>query len=47
MEVARVAGAFAIVGAAALVTLDAAGDCTQARVALTGVGLGAPKRCLS
>ncbi len=38
MEVARVAGAFAIVGAAALVTLDETGGCTTARVALTGVG---------
>ena len=38
MEVARVAGAFAIVGAASLVTLDEVGSCTHVRVALTGVG---------
>lgn len=38
MEVARVAGAFAIVGAAALVTLDDHDRCVRARLALTGVG---------
>jgi CO/xanthine dehydrogenase FAD-binding subunit len=38
MEVARVAGAFALVGAAALVTLDDADRCVRARLALTGVG---------
>lgn len=38
MEVARVAGAFAIVGAAALVTLDETNRCVKARVALIGVG---------
>ncbi|GIX48082.1 MAG: molybdopterin dehydrogenase [Candidatus Tectimicrobiota bacterium] len=37
-EVSRVWGAFALVGAAALVTLDDAGRCQQARLALTGVG---------
>lgn len=37
-EVSRVAGAFAIVGAAALVRLDSAGRCQQARLAFTGVG---------
>lgn len=38
LEVARVAGAFAIVGVAACVTLDEADRCLQARVALIGVG---------
>ena len=38
VEVARVAGAFAIVGAAVLLTLDPAGRCQRARVAFTGVG---------
>ncbi len=38
LEVARVAGAFAIVGVAARVTLDEADRCLQSRVALIGVG---------
>jgi CO/xanthine dehydrogenase FAD-binding subunit len=38
MEVARVAGAFAIVGAAVLLTLDTTGRCQHARLAFTGVG---------
>jgi carbon-monoxide dehydrogenase medium subunit len=38
LEVSRVAGAFAIVGAAALLTLDDAGRCQRARLAFTGVG---------
>ena len=38
VEVARVTGAFAIVGAAVLLTLDTAGRCPRARVAFTGVG---------
>jgi CO/xanthine dehydrogenase FAD-binding subunit len=38
LEVARVAGAFAIVGVAALLTLDAAGRGLRARLAFTGVG---------
>ncbi len=37
-ELARVAGAFAIVGAAARVTLDDADRCLDARVTLIGVG---------
>jgi CO/xanthine dehydrogenase FAD-binding subunit len=38
VEVARVTGAFAIVGAAVLLTLDTTGRCQRARVAFTGVG---------
>jgi CO/xanthine dehydrogenase FAD-binding subunit len=38
LEVARVAGAFAIVGAAVLLTLHESGHCQQARVVFTGVG---------
>jgi CO/xanthine dehydrogenase FAD-binding subunit len=38
LEVARVAGAFAIVGAAAVLTLHEAGRCERARLAFTGVG---------
>ncbi|MBI4607602.1 MAG: xanthine dehydrogenase family protein subunit M [Candidatus Rokubacteria bacterium] len=38
VEMARRAGDFALVGVAALLTLDAAGRCQQARLALCGVG---------
>lgn len=38
VEIARRAGDFALVGAAALVTLDDAGRATRARVALCGAG---------
>lgn len=38
MEVQRVAGAFAIVGAAALIGLHPDGRCRQARLAFTGIG---------
>ncbi len=38
LEVARVAGAFAIAGVAALVTLDEADRCVRARVTVIGVG---------
>ena len=38
VEMARRAGDYAMVGVAALVTLDASGRCRQARVALCGVG---------
>jgi CO/xanthine dehydrogenase FAD-binding subunit len=38
VEMARRAGDFALVGVAALVTLDEAGQCTRARIALCGVG---------
>jgi CO/xanthine dehydrogenase FAD-binding subunit len=38
LEVSRRHGDFALVGVAATVTLDGAGVCTAARVALTGVG---------
>jgi carbon-monoxide dehydrogenase medium subunit len=38
LEVCRVSGAFAIVGAAALLSLDASGHCVRARLAFTGVG---------
>jgi CO/xanthine dehydrogenase FAD-binding subunit len=40
VELSRRYGDFAICGAAALVTLDDAGRCTRARVALCGVGAG-------
>ncbi len=40
VELSRRYGDFAICGAAALVTLDDAGRCTRARVALCGVGPG-------
>lgn len=45
-EVSRVSGAFAIVGAAALLTIDEASRCLQARLALTGVGSG-PQRAFT
>ena len=38
VEMARRAGDFALVGVAALVTLDEAGQCARARIALCGVG---------
>jgi CO/xanthine dehydrogenase FAD-binding subunit len=38
VEMARRAGDFALVGVAALITLDGAGRCARARVALCGVG---------
>jgi len=38
VEMARRAGDFALVGVAALVTLDGAGRCERARIALCGVG---------
>ena len=38
VEMARRAGDFALVGVAALVTLDASGRCERARIALCGVG---------
>ncbi len=38
VEMARRAGDFALVGVAALITLDGAGRCQRARVALCGVG---------
>jgi len=38
LEMARRAGDFALVGVAALVTLDGAGRCERARIALCGVG---------
>ena len=38
VEMARRAGDFALVGVAALVTLDGAGRCVRARIALCGVG---------
>ena len=38
VEMARRAGDYALVGVAALVTLDASGRCRRARVALCGVG---------
>jgi CO/xanthine dehydrogenase FAD-binding subunit len=38
VEVARRAGDYALAGAAALVTLDSAGRCARARLALCGVG---------
>jgi CO/xanthine dehydrogenase FAD-binding subunit len=38
VEMARRAGDFALVGVAALITLDASGRCQRARVALCGVG---------
>lgn len=38
VEMARRAGDYALVGVAALITLDAAGRCQRARVALCGVG---------
>jgi CO/xanthine dehydrogenase FAD-binding subunit len=38
LEVSRRHGDFALVGVAAVVTLDAAGTCTRAALALTGVG---------
>jgi carbon-monoxide dehydrogenase medium subunit len=38
IEVSRRAGDYALVGAAALITLDGAGRCTQARLALGGAG---------
>ena len=38
VEMARRAGDYALVGVAALVTLDASGGCRRARVALCGVG---------
>ena len=38
LEVSRRHGDFALVGVAALLTLDAAGVCTSAAIALTGVG---------
>jgi CO/xanthine dehydrogenase FAD-binding subunit len=38
VEVSRRAGDYALVGAMALVTLDAAGRCTRARIALCGAG---------
>jgi len=38
VEMARRAGDFALVGVAALITLDGAGRCRRARVALCGVG---------
>jgi CO/xanthine dehydrogenase FAD-binding subunit len=37
-EVARVAGAFAIVGVAAVMTLDEAGRCLETRLGFTGIG---------
>lgn len=37
-EICRVSGAFAIVGAAALLTLDETGRCSRARLAFTGIG---------
>src|SRR5215831_20151420 len=40
VEMARRAGDYALVGVAALVSLDAAGRCQRARVALCGVGPG-------
>jgi CO/xanthine dehydrogenase FAD-binding subunit len=40
VELSRRYGDFAICGAAALVTVDEAGRCTRARVALCGVGAG-------
>jgi carbon-monoxide dehydrogenase medium subunit len=45
-EISRVSGAFAIVGAAALLTLDASGRCARARLAFTGVG-PVPQRATS
>jgi CO/xanthine dehydrogenase FAD-binding subunit len=42
-EICRVSGAFAIVGAAALLTLDETGRCSRARLAFSGVGPG-PQR---
>lgn len=42
-EVSRVHGAFALVGAAALVRLDSAGVITEARLSLCGVGDGADR----
>src|SRR4029077_2679589 len=38
VEMARRAGDFALVGVAALITLDGAGKCERARIALCGVG---------
>jgi CO/xanthine dehydrogenase FAD-binding subunit len=38
VEMARRAGDYALVGVAALITLDASGKCQRARVALCGVG---------
>ena len=38
VEMARRAGDFALVGVSALVTLDVAGQCARARIALCGVG---------
>jgi len=38
VEISRRAGDYALVGATALVTLDAAGRCTRARIALCGAG---------
>jgi len=38
VEMARRAGDFALVGVAALITLDGSGRCRRARVALCGVG---------
>jgi CO/xanthine dehydrogenase FAD-binding subunit len=38
VEMARRAGDFALVGVAALITLDASGRCERARIALCGVG---------
>ena len=40
LEVSRRPGDFAMVAACATVTVDAAGACTAARIALTGVGSG-------
>jgi CO/xanthine dehydrogenase FAD-binding subunit len=38
VEISRRAGDYALVGVSALVTLDAAGRCTRARIALCGAG---------
>lgn len=38
VEISRRAGDYALLGAAALVTLDASGRCTRARIALCGAG---------
>ena len=38
LEVARVAGAFAMVGAAVVLTLHESGHCQRARLAFTGIG---------
>ena len=45
LEVARVAGAFALVGAAVVLTLDESGRCQRARLAFTGVGSVPQRAC--